>query len=375
MIVSEHSIRRPVATTLLWLAVIVAGVAAWFKLPISALPSFNLPKISVSASLPGASPETMAASVANVLEKQFSTIPGLTMMTSSSTLGSTSLTLEFDPARNIDAAAVDVQAALLRANRSLPKDMTNPPSYRKINPADDSILNVGISSPSLSPAQLNDYSDNLIAPTLSTVNGVAQVTINGQKRYAVRINIDAERLAARDLSVTELANALRAANSNTPVGTLQGKRQVLIIGANDQLATAADFADLIIAVKNGQPVRLTDIATVEDSVENIKSISWVNGEPSIVLQVFRQPDANTVAVVDSVKQALPRIQAQMPDSVEIKLLNDRSVSVREAIHDVNLTMLLTVALVIMVILLFLRRLSATLIPSVSLPSPCWARSP
>ena len=367
MIISEQSIRRPVATTLLWLAVIVAGTAAWFKLPISALPSFNLPKISVSASLPGASPETMAASVANVLEKQFSTIPGVTMMTSSSTLGSTSITLEFDPARNIDAAAVDVQAALLRANRGLPKDMTNPPSYRKINPADDSILNVGISSPSLSPAALNDFSDNLIAPTLSTVNGVAQVSINGQKRFAVRVNVDAERLAARDLTTNELAAALRAANSNTPVGTLQGKRQVLIIGANDQLANAADFSKLIIAVKNGQPIRLADIADVQDSVENIKSISWVNGEPAIVLQIFRQSNANTVAVVDAVKAALPRIQAQMPASVEIKLLNDRSNSVREAIHDVNLTMLLTVGLVILVILLFLRRLSATLIPSVSLP--------
>ena len=367
MILSEHSIRRPVATALLWLAVIVAGTAAWLKLPISALPSFNLPKISVSANLPGASPETMAASVANVLEKQFSTIPGLTMMTSSSSLGSTSITLEFDPARDIDAAAVDVQAALLRANRSLPDDMSNPPSYRKINPADDSILNVGITSPSLSPSQLNDFSDNLIAPTLSTVNGVAQVTINGQKRYAVRILVDAERLAARDLTISELASALRATNSNSPVGTLQGKRQVLIIGANDQLKRASEFASQIITVKNGQPVRLADVASVEDSVENIKSVSWVNGEPSIVLQVYRQPDANTVAVVDAVKEALPRIQAQMPASVEIKLLNDRSLSVREAIHDVNLTMLLTIALVIMVILLFLRRLSATLIPSVSLP--------
>lgn len=367
MILSEQSIRRPVATTLLWLAVIVAGTAAWFKLPIAALPSFNLPKVNVSANLPGASPETMAASVANVLEKQFSTIPGLTMMTSSSTLGSTSITLEFDPARNVDAAAVDVQAALFRASRSLPKDMTNPPSYRKVNPADDAILNVGVSSPSMSPADLNDFSDNLIAPTLSTLNGVAQVTINGQKRFAVRIYVDAEKLAARDLTVTELANALKAANANTPVGTLQGPRQVLIIGANDQLKNAADFAKVIVAVKNGQPVRLADVANVQDSVENVKAMSWADGVPSIVLQVYRQSDANTVAVVDAVKEALPRIQAQMPASIDIKLLNDRSISIRDSIHDVNLTMLLTIGLVILVILLFLRRLSATLIPSVSLP--------
>ena len=187
MKLSEQSIRRPVATTLLWLAVIVTGTAAWFKLPIAALPSFNLPKISVSANLPGASPETMAVSVANVLEKQFATIPGLTLMTSTSRLGTTSLTLEFDPVRDIEAAAVDVQAALFRASRSLPKDMTNPPSYRKINPADDPILMVGVNSPSMAPSELNDYSDNLIAPTLSTLNGVAQITISGQKRFAVRV--------------------------------------------------------------------------------------------------------------------------------------------------------------------------------------------
>ncbi len=367
MKLSEQSIRRPVATTLLWLAVIVTGTAAWFKLPIAALPSFNLPKISVSANLPGASPETMAVSVANVLEKQFATIPGLTLMTSTSRLGTTSLTLEFDPVRDIEAAAVDVQAALFRASRSLPKDMTNPPSYRKINPADDPILMVGVNSPSMAPSELNDYSDNLIAPTLSTLNGVAQITISGQKRFAVRVLVDAEKLAARDLTMTELASALKAANANTPVGTVEGRRQVLTIGANEQLGNAAEFARQIIAVKNGQPVRLADVAHIEDSVENIKSISHVNGEESIVLQIYRQSDANTVAVVDAVKASLARIQAQLPGSVEIKLLNDRSRSIRESIHDVSLTMLLTIALVVAVILLFLRRLSATLIPSVSLP--------
>jgi hydrophobic/amphiphilic exporter-1 (mainly G- bacteria), HAE1 family len=364
---SEHSIRRPVATTLLWLAVMIGGALAWFKLPISALPSFNMPIISVSANLPGASPETMAASVANVLEKQFSTIPGLSMMTSTSTLGSTSITLEFDPKRDIEAAAVDVQAALFRATRSLPSDMTNPPSYRKVNPADDPILMVGVSSPSMSMSELNDYSDNIISPTLSTLNGVAQVTIQGQKRFAVRVKIDAEKLAARDLSTTELAAVLKNANANTPIGTLEGGRQVLIIGANEQLKNAQAFSSLIVAMKNGQPVRLADVAEVYDSVENAKSFSAVNGEAAIVLQVYRQSDANTVAVVDEIKRWLPRLQAQLPASIEIKQLNDRSASVREAIHDVTLTMLLTIVLVILVILLFLRRLSATLIPSVSLP--------
>jgi len=368
MKISEQSIHRPVATTLLWLAVMIAGVAAWLHLPIAALPSFNQPTIQVSASLPGASPETMASSVAMILERQFSTIAGLKVMTSSSTLGSTSITLEFDPARNIDSAAIDVQAALLRANRQLPKDMTNPPSYRKVNPADDPILFITLDSPSLSLDQLNDYADNLISPTLATLNGVAQVTINGQKRYAVRINIDPAKLAARDLSINELATALAASNTNTPLGSLEGSRQTLIVDANDQLKNAADYARLIVATKNGQSVRLSDVADVQDSVENIKTGSWVNGERIINLQVLRQPDANTVAVVDAIRAAIPRLQAQLPASVRIQILNDRSLSIRDSIHDVTLTLLLTIGLVMMVILMFLRRLSATLIPSVSLPA-------
>ncbi|MDQ7990232.1 MAG: efflux RND transporter permease subunit [Candidatus Dactylopiibacterium sp.] len=368
MRISEQSIHRPVATTLLWLAVMIGGLAAWFKLPIAALPSFNQPIINVSASLPGASPETMASSVATILERQFSTIAGLRMMTSTSTLGSTSITLEFEPSRSIDSAAIDVQAALLRANRQLPKSMTNPPSYRKVNPADDPILFLTINSPSLSLDQLNDYADNLISPSLATLNGVAQVTINGQKRYAVRVYVDPGKLAARDLSITELSSALAAANSNTPVGTLEGSRQTLVLNTNEQLTDAAQFAQLIVANKNGQSVRLADVATVIDSVENIKSASWTNGDRGINLQVLRQPNANTVAVVDAVRAALPRLQAQLPASVEIKILNDRSLSIRHAITDVTYTMLLTVGLVMMVILMFLRRMSATLIPSVSLPA-------
>ncbi|GLS05617.1 multidrug transporter [Chitiniphilus shinanonensis] len=366
MNISEVCIRRPVATYLVWLAVVVAGVAAWFQLPISALPNYDTPTINVSANLPGASPETMATSVATPLEKQFSTIPGLNVITSSSSLGSTSITLEFDASRDIDAAAVDVQAALYRANRALPDDMTSPPSYRKVNPADAPILLISLASPSLSLAELNDYSDNLVAPALSTITGVAQVNVFGQKKYAVRIEVDPDRLAARDLTLPELSNALKSANSNSPVGQLEGKRQVLIL-QTDQLTKAADFAPLIVAVKNDQPVRLTDVAKVYDSVENIKSGSWVDGERSIVLAVQRQPGANTVAVVDAIRAMMPRLKAQLPGSIQIRELNDRSASVREAIHDVNLTLLLTIALVVLVILLFLRRLSATLIPSVSVP--------
>ncbi|MDP5238492.1 efflux RND transporter permease subunit [Uliginosibacterium sp. 31-16] len=365
---TEQSIHRPVATTLLWLAVMLGGIAAWFKLPIAALPSFNQPIIEVSASLPGANPETMANSVATILERQFSTIAGLKMMTSTSQLGSTRITLEFIPSLDINAAAVDVQAALLRANRQLPKDMTNPPSYRKVNPADDPVLFITLDSPSLSLDQLNDFADNLISPTLATLEGVAQVSINGQKRYAVRVTVDPAKLAARDLSIGELSTALAAANSNTPMGSLEGKRQTLVITANDQLMNAADFARMIVANKNGQPVRLADVAEVIDSVENIKNAAWVNGKRGINLQVLRQPSANTVAVVDAVRAAIPKLQAQLPASVDINILNDRSISIRDSIHDVNLTMLLTVALVMLVILMFLRRISATLIPSVSLPA-------
>jgi HAE1 family hydrophobic/amphiphilic exporter-1 len=368
--ISWWAIHRPVATLLLWLAVMVAGVIAWFHLPISALPSYDTPTINVSASLTGASPETMANSVATPLEKQFSTIPGLAMMSSTSRLGSTSITLEFAPNRDIESAAVDVQAALYRANRSLPSEMKSPPSYRKVNPSDAPILMLSINSPSMSLSQLNDYSDNLIAPALSTIEGVAQVQIYGQKKYAVRISVDPDKLASRNIALPELASALKTANANTPVGQLEGERQTLMLQANEQLKTAAEFAEVVIARQGGDTgglVRLKDVATVEDSVENIKSGSWVNGERSIILAVQRQPGANTVATVDAIKAMLPKLKAQMPDSVEMHEINDRSNSIRESIHDVNLTLLLTLGLVVLSVLLFLRRAAATLIPSVSLP--------
>nr|WP_307839008.1 efflux RND transporter permease subunit [Deefgea sp. CFH1-16] len=365
--ISWWAIHRPVATLLLWIAVMVAGTIAWFHLPIAALPTYDTPTISVSASLTGASPETMANAVATPLEKQFSTIPGLATMTSTSKLGSTSITLEFAPSRDIESAAVDVQAALYRANRSLPTDMKSPPSYRKVNPSDAPILMLSINSPSLSLAQLNDYSDNLIGPALSTIDGVAQVTIYGQKRFAVRVAVDPDLLAARDLSLPELASALKTANANSPVGQLEGERQTLMLEANAQLKNAAEFSRLVIATKNGLPIRLSDVATVEDSVENIKSGSWIDGQRSIILAILRQPGANTVATVDAINAMLPRLTSQMPASVEVKKLNDRSTSIRESIHDVSLTLLLTMGLVVLSVLLFLRRAAATLIPSVSLP--------
>jgi len=367
MNLSEIWIRRPVMTVLLNLAMVVAGVIAYRQIPIAALPSYNTPVINVSASLPGASPDTMATSVALPLEKQFSTIPSLSIISSSSTLGSTSLTLEFDTGRDIDAAAVDVQAALLRAQRSLPQDMTAPPSYRKVNPADAPVLLMALTSPSLNISDLNDYAEHLISPALSTLPGVAQVDILGQRRYAVRVGVQPEALVARDIALDELTAALSTANANTPVGTLDGTRQTLTVQANRQLRNAAEFANLIVASKNGNTVRLRDVATVEDSYETVKTAANFNGEPSITLAVRRQPDANTVAVVDAVKAALPGFTAQLPQSIRISLLNDRSTSIRDALHDVNLTLLGTIALVVLVIFLFLRRLSATLIPTLSLP--------
>ncbi|CAM8627296.1 AcrB Cation/multidrug efflux pump [Comamonadaceae bacterium] len=367
MNISEHFIRRPVMTVLLNLAIVMAGVIGFRSIPVAALPSYDTPVINVSASLAGASPETMATSVALPLEKQFQTVPGLKTISSTSTLGSTSLTLEFEESRNIDAAAVDVQAALLRAQRALPSDMTNPPSYRKVNPADAPVLLVALQSPSLSPAELQDYAEHLIVPTLSTVSGVAQVNVFGSKRYAVRVRVQPQALAARNIGLDEISAALRAANVNTPVGTLEGPKQTLVLQANKQLRNASEFADLIVSTKGGNPVRLRDVAKVEDSLETLRSWATLNGEPSITLAVQRQPGANTVQVVDSIRAALPALQTQMPASVKMTPVNDRSLSVREALHDVTLTLIGTIILVVLVIFLFLRRFVATVIPALSLP--------
>ena len=367
MNLTELFIRRPVMTVLLNIALVIAGLAAWSRIPVAALPSYNTPVINVQAVLPGASPETMASSVALPLEKQFSTIAGLTTISSTNTLGSTSLTLEFDPSRDIDAAAVDVQAALFRSLRALPTEMTSPPSYRKVNPADAPVLLVALTSPSLNLSDLNDFAENLITPSLSTIDGVAQVSIFGQKRYAVRIKARNEVLQQRGITLDDLQAAIKGANANTPVGVLDGARQTLTIQANKQLRNAAEFGAIVVASRNGAPTYLRDVADVQDSFETVKSFSMFNGERSIVLAVQRQPDANTVKVVDAVKTLLPRFAAQLPASVQMNTLNDRSVSIRDALHDVYFTLALTVALVVLVIFLVLRRLVATLIPTLSLP--------
>ena len=367
MNISELCIRRPVMVVLLSITLILVGILAYGSIPVAALPSYNTPVINVQANLSGASPETMASSVALPLEKQFSTIAGINLITSSSTQGQTSLTLEFDPSIDVNVAAVDVQAALLGAQRQLPQEMTELPSYRKVNPADAPVLFMTMNSPSLSLSELNDYAENLIAPSISTLPGVAQVSVNGQKRFAVRVRAKADLMNARNLSMDELALALRAANSNSPLGILDGPSQTLTIQGNAQLMKSAEFAELIVATRNGEPVRLKDVATVEDSYQSVKSAGSYNGERSIVLLVQRQPNANTVQVVDAVRKLLPRFQSQLPASIKINLVNDRSVSIREAIHDVNLTLALTVALVVLVIFLFLHRAAATFIPAITMP--------
>src|SRR5512140_2297939 len=355
-------------TVLLSAAAVVAGVLASGGIPIAALPQVATPTIQVTAGRPRAGPDNMASSGATPLEKQFATISSVNVISSSSTLGRTQVTLEFDQDRDIDKAAVDVQAALFRASRNLPVEMTTPPSYRKVNPADAPIMFVTLTSPSMALSELQAYGDNLISPTLSTIPGVAQINVNGQKRFAVRVRARPDALAARNLTLDDVATALKAANANTPVGTLDGPRQTLTIQANRQLTRAADFAPLIIAtLPNGAVVRLDDVADVEDSVEVVKTASWANGERSISMSIQRQPDANTVATVNAIKEAIPGLVAQMPKSISLQIRNDRSVSILESIHDVKITLAITAFLVVLVIYLFLRRPSATIIPALSLP--------
>jgi HAE1 family hydrophobic/amphiphilic exporter-1 len=354
-------------TVLLSLATVIAGAVAYFNIPVAALPSFNTPVISVSASLPGASPENMASAVALPLEKEFSTIDGIKVISSVNSLGSTSISLEFNNNRDIDKAAVDVQAALLRAQRRLPIEMTTSPSYRKVNPADTPILVVRLSSPSVSLSDLNDYAENLLSPNLSTISGVAQIIVYGAKRYAVRVLARPDALGNRNLTMDDVANAINKANSNTPVGVLNGPRQSITIYANPQLVRAEEFGNLIISQKNGLPIYLKDVAEVIESYENVYTLASSNGERSIAIAVLRQPNANTVEVVKSVKALIPQLQKQMPESIKLQVANDRSLSIIEAIHDVNVTLALTVLLVVLVIFLFLKHAAATLIPSISLP--------
>jgi HAE1 family hydrophobic/amphiphilic exporter-1 len=367
MSISEFCIRRPVATLLMSIALIVGGVFAFGLLPVAALPRTDFPVINVSASLPGASPDTMAKSVATPLIKQFATIEGISTISANSTQGNTSIAIEFDLDRDIDAAAADVQSAISRTTRRLPDDLPDAPSYRKVNPADAPILLLALRSDVMALSQLDDFAQQVMSPRLSTLAGVAQVLVFGSQKYAVRIQVDPNALASRDIGVDELQDAVRVANTITPVGVIKNQDQTLTIQADTQLNNAEQFANLIIATRDGKPVRLGDVAKVIDSVENNQTASWFEGTRSIVMAIQRQPDANTVEVVDRVKEMLPQFREELPPTVSIDLLNDRSISIRDAVHDVEMTLLLTVALVILVIFLFLRRVSATIIPSTAVP--------
>ena len=354
-------------TTLVMLAFVLTGLFGYRTLPVAALPRVDFPTIQVYANLPGASPETMASSVAKPLERQFSTISGITSITSISGQGSTSITLQFDLDRNIDGAALDVQSALSIASRRLPPEMTTQPSFRKVNPADQPVILLALASTTLPLYQVHEYADTLMSPRISTLPGVSQVLIYGAQKYAVRVRFDPDALATKGIAVDDVRAALAAANSNSPLGTLEGPDQTYVLDASGPLVRADLYKPLIIAWRNGAPVRLGDVATVMDSVENDKVASWLNGRRSIVLAVQRQPDANTVAVTDAVKALLPDFRAQLPPSVSLEVLIDRSLSIRASVHDVQFTMMVTMALVVLVIFLFLRNVRATVIPAMALP--------
>jgi HAE1 family hydrophobic/amphiphilic exporter-1 len=363
----EVSIRRPVMTTLLMAAFVIFGAIAFRGLPVSELPTVDFPTISVSAKLPGASPETMAAAVATPLEGQFSTIAGVDSITSTSAQGSTSITLQFSLDRDIDAAALDVQSAIAAAQRRLPADMPNPPSFRKSNPADSPIFYIAMRSDTLPLRQVNEYAETILAQRLSTISGVAQVNVFGSQKFAVRVQADPDRLASRGIGIDELQQAIGQNNVNLPLGSFDGPRQTFAVKANGQLMDAAAFRPLVVAWRNGAPVRLGEVANVIDGVENDQIASWYVDERAIVLAVMRQPGANTVATVDSIKAVLPAFQAKLPASIKFDVVYDRSIPIRESIHDVEFTLLLAGLLVVLVILLFLRNLSATVIPSLALP--------
>ncbi len=367
MNLSALFIRRPVMTTLVMMGILLFGWNAYRRLPVSDLPNVDFPTIQISASLPGASPETMASSVATPLEKEFSTIAGVDSMSSSSFLGSTNITLQFNLDRDLDAASQDVQAAISRASRALPQDLPAPPTYRKVNPADQPILFVALTSPTLPLYALNEYAETVCAQRISTVTGVAQVQVYGSQKYAVRIQVDPDALASRGIGIDEVARAVRTGNVNLPSGTLWGSHRAFTIESQGQLTEAAAYRPLIVAYRDGQPVRLEELGRVVDDVENNKTAAWFVDQRAVVLAIQRQPGTNTVEVARAVRELLPTFRAQLPASVRLEILFDRSDSIRESVHDVQFTLLFTLVLVVVVIFLFLRSLSATTIPSLAMP--------
>src|SRR5579885_1892888 len=367
MNLAEVFIRRPVMTTLLSLALVIFGIVAYRQLPVSDLPDVADPTIVVSASLPGASPEMMASSVATPLERQFSTIAGVTQMTSASTQGQTNITIQFDLTRNLDAAAQDVQSKISAAESELPIGMPSPPSYEKVNPSDNPITYIGMSSSTLPLSTVDRYAETYLGERISMIPGVAQVEVYGSQKYAVRIQLDPKAMASRGIGIDQVADAVRNANVELPVGTLYGPHHAFTVQANGQLTDAAAYQSLIVTYRNGMPVRLRDIGRALDDVQQNKVAGWIRGDRAIVLAIRRQPGTNTVEVMDNIKRLLPTFRAELPASIDLSVLYDRSQSIRASVYDVQFTLLLSIFLVVMVIFLFLRKLSAAAIPSVALP--------
>jgi HAE1 family hydrophobic/amphiphilic exporter-1 len=364
---SELFIRRPIMTTLVMCGILIFGVLAYRYLPVSDLPNVDFPTINVSASLPGANPETMASAVATPLEKQFTTIAGLDSMTSTSSQGSTQITLQFTLERNLDAASLDVQSAISAATRQLPPTMPTPPSYQKVNPAAQPILFLALTSDTMPLSQLDEYGETMMAQRISTVSGVAQVLVYGSQKYAVRVQPDPRALSSRGIGLDEVAQAVADGNVNLPNGILYGQHQAFTLQATGQLTDAAAYRPLVVAYRNGSPVRLADIGRVVDSVENDKTAAWMGNKRSVILAIQRQPGTNTVAVTDAVRKLLPSFRQLLPAAANLDILFDRSQAIRASVHDVKFTLLLTLFLVVLVIFLFLRNLSATVIPSLALP--------
>jgi HAE1 family hydrophobic/amphiphilic exporter-1 len=367
MIISETCIRRPVLTTLLTASLIVFGVFAYRLLPVAALPAVDFPTIQITAQLPGAAPETMAASVAAPIERQLSTIAGISSMNSSSSLGITQITIQFDLGRNIDGAALDVQTALAVAAKNLPVEMTTPPSFRKVNPGDFPVLYLSMRSDTMPLSSIDDYAETVLAPQISQLPGIAQVLVFGAQKFAVRVQVDPVAAAARNVSLEDIRTVVAQANSSAPVGILQGQKQTVTLLATGAMEHAADYRNVVVAYRNGAPVKLSEVAQVVDSVENDKIATWFNDSRAIVLAIQRQPDANTVQVVDDVRAKLVAVRGQVPPAIQMTPLFDRSLSIRAAVSNVQETLAIAICLVIMVIFLFLRKVSATIIPALAVP--------
>ena len=365
---SELFIQRPITTTLIMAGIVLFGFIGYRALPVSDLPNVDYPTIQVTAELPGGSPETMASSVATPLERQFSTIAGLNTVSSTSTLGNTQITLQFDLSRNIDAAAQDVQTAISASSRQLPPGMPTQPTLKKVNPADQPIVYLMVSSQTLPLSKVNEYADTSLAQRLSTISGVAQVLVTGEQKYAVRVQVDPSALASRGIGIDDVATALQRGNTNLPVGTLYGIHQNLTVQANGQLTNAEEYRQLIVAYRNGAPVMLRDLGDIVDSVENNRLASRYSGQQVVTLTVQRQPGTNTVAVVDAIRNLLPAFRQQLPASIKLDVLYDRSESIRESVNDVQFSLLLAIALVVLVIFIFLRNVRATIIPTLALPT-------